>query len=280
MRFGMPPELRAPRKFSVAEVKTDFMKTTLIIQARMGSSRLPGKVLKEFAGRPMLDWVVRRGSRAKLIDDVMIATTEDESDRPIADWANANGINVFRGSVYDVLDRFYHAATANGADRIVRVTGDCPLIDPGLIDDLIRFYDAEGADFAANRLPPPWRRTYPIGLDEEMTTTAWLTRAYHEAKELYEREHVMPWFYNTPGRCAVRIMDHDPDCGAHRWTVDTLEDFAMMTELFGRIPDPLTVRWLDVLKIVEECPEIERLNENTHAKKVDMIDERSQAGRF
>lgn len=252
----------------------------LIIQARMGSSRLPGKVLKDFAGRPMLDWVVKRGSRAALIDDVVVATTTDESDDPIAAWAAANGVKVVRGSVFDVLARFMQVVTEmelKPQDRIIRVTGDCPLIDPGLIDDLIRFYDAEGADFAANRLPPPWHRTYPIGLDEEMVSVAWLARADAEAKELYEREHVMPWFYNTEGRCNVRILDHDPDYGDHRWTVDTPEDHAMMTTLFAQLPDPMTARWTDVLAIVAAHPEIEQLNASTQAKQVDVVDERSQA---
>lgn len=258
------------------DVKQSYMKTTLIIQARMGSSRLPGKVMRDLAGRPMLDWVVRRGSAAELIDDVLIATTDDLADAAIVDWARENGIPVYAGSVFDVLDRFYHAAQLVGADRIVRVTGDCPLIDAGVIDELIRFYDAEGADFAANRLPPPWHRTYPIGLDVEMTTMAWLTRAFYEAKEPYEREHVMPWFYDTEGRCKVRILDHDPDCGTHRWTVDTPDDYAMMQALFARIDDPLTIPWLEVLKIVEADPTLEKINEHAHAKQVDVVDERSQ----
>lgn len=253
----------------------------LVIQARMGSSRLPGKVLKDFAGQPMLNWVVKRGAQAALIDDVVIATTTDKSDDPIADWAAENGVKVVRGSVFDVLSRYMQVVNEMGLkpqDRIIRVTGDCPLIDPGLIDDLIRFYDAEGADFAANRLPPPWKRTYPIGLDEEMVSVAWLARADAEAKELYEREHVMPWFYNTEGRCKVRILDHEPDYGAHRWTVDTPEDHAMMTALFAQLPDPMSARWTDVLAIVAAHPEIERLNESTQAKQVDAVDERSQAG--
>ena len=252
------------------------MKTTLIIQARMGSSRLPGKVLEEIAGRPMLDWTVQRGKRARLIDELIVATTTDDADEPIVDWARANQVRIYRGSVYDVLDRFYHAALGSGADRVVRVTGDCPLIDPELIDALIRFYEDEGADFAANRLPPPWRRTYPIGLDEEIVSMAWLTRAFREAEALYEREHVMPWFYNTEGRCRVRIMDHDPDYGRHRWTVDTPEDLAMMRALFRLIPDPLTIGWLDVLKLVEAHPEIEKLNRLTKAKNVDAVDERGR----
>lgn len=252
------------------------MNTVMIIQARMGSSRLPGKVLKDLAGRPMMEWVVERGSRAKLVNRVVLATTEDPSDDPIENWCREHDVLCYRGSSYDVLDRYYQAAKLAEADLIVRVTADCPLIDPDVLDDVIRYYLENHADFAANRLPPPWHRTFPIGLDVEVVSFAMLERAWNEATEMFEREHVMPWFYDTEGRCKIAILDNDPDCGMHRWTVDTPEDYAMMQKLLETIPDPLTAGWTDVLDIINTHPEFEAINASSHAKKVDVVDTRAE----
>ncbi|MHC1771405.1 MAG: NTP transferase domain-containing protein [Flexilinea sp.] len=251
------------------------MKTTLIIQARMGSSRLPGKVLMEISGKPMLEWVIRRGSQAKKIDEVLVATTDDPGDDPIEQWCNVNNISCFRGSVYDVLDRFFRAALYAGTDIIVRVTADCPLIDPKVLDDVIDLFLTSGADFAANRLPPPWHRTFPVGLDVEVVRFRMLEKAWKEARKPFEREHVMPWFYSVEGRCKVEILDHDPDYGMHRWTVDTPEDYILLQEIFKKLDDPLRASWYDVLKIVEQNPDLERINRSTQAKRVDVVDERS-----
>lgn len=241
----------------------------------MGSSRLPGKVLLDIGGRPMLEWVVRRGALAAKVDDVVVATTEDASDDPIARWCAENKISCYRGAVFDVLDRFYQAAFMTGSDMVVRVTADCPLIDPQVIDDVITLFEKTGADFAANRLPPPWHRTFPIGLDVEVVSFSQLARAWREAKQPFEREHVMPWFYAVEGRCKVEILDHDPDCGMHRWTVDTLDDYRLLEQIFVKLPDPLHVSWYDVLAIVNQHPELEKINATTHAKRVDIVDERS-----
>ena len=251
------------------------MKTVLIIQARMQSSRLPGKVLLPLAGKPMLEWVITRAKHAQVIDSCMVATTVDAADDPIEHWCTENKVPVYRGSQFDVLDRYYHAAELAGADVIIRVTADCPLIDPALIDRLFAFYMKEQADFAANRLPPPWRRTYPIGLDAEIVSMDMLTKAWKNAEEKYEREHVMPWFYDTPGRCKVSILDNPEDYGMHRWTVDTPEDYAMMQAMFEKLPDPLTVSWTDVLEVIRENPELEMINASSHAKEMKVVDTRS-----
>lgn len=251
------------------------MKTVLIIQARMQSSRLPGKVLLPLGEKPMLEWVISRAERSRMIDSCIVATTTDPADDPIESWCGNNQVPVYRGSHYDVLDRYYHAALQEHADVIIRVTADCPLIDPDLIDELLVFYRKEDADFAANRLPPPWHRTYPIGLDAEIVSMEMLAKAWREAEEKYEREHVMPWFYDTPGRCRVAILDHPEDYGMHRWTVDTPEDYAMMQALFAKLPDPLTVSWLDVLETIQKNPELEMINASSKAKDVKIIDDRS-----
>ena len=251
------------------------MKTVLIIQARMQSSRLPGKVLRPLLDKPMLEWVIKRASHSQTINTCMVATTVDSSDDPIEEWCQTHNVPVYRGSQYDVLDRYYHAAVQEKADHIIRVTADCPLIDPTLMDELFSYYLEQNADFAANRLPPPWHRTYPIGLDVEIVSFPMLKNAWKNASEKYEREHVMPWFYDTPGRCKVSILDYPVDYGMHRWTVDTPEDYEMMQELFEKLDSPMTDSWLDVLRVISENPQLELINASSHAKEMKVIDARS-----
>jgi spore coat polysaccharide biosynthesis protein SpsF len=250
-------------------------RTVAIIQARMSSSRLPGKVLLDLNGQPMLVRVVERTRRAKTIADIIIATTSDPSDDPIEALCRERGYPVYRGSMFDVLDRYYGAAQQAGAEIIVRVTADCPVIDPQVIDEVVQAFIREGADFAANRLPPPWKRTYPIGLDTEVCSFAGLERAWKEAGLQFEREHVMPFFYRVEGRFKVVVIDHDPDCGAYRWTVDTQEDLQLLREIFRRFADD-TFSWLDVLALVEREPELARINAAVKAKVAMDVDTRAE----
>ena len=129
------------------------------------------------------------------MDEVAVATTTDVSDDPIEAFCKSNKVPVYRGDVFDVLDRYYQAARAFQADVIVRLTADCPLLDPYVVDQTVRRFFADGADFAANRLPPPFKRTFPIGLDTEVCSFAALERAWKEADQKYQREHVMPYLY-------------------------------------------------------------------------------------
>jgi spore coat polysaccharide biosynthesis protein SpsF len=209
------------------------LKTVAIIQARLGSSRLPGKVLLPIGGEPMLARVNKRVGRALLIDEIMVATTNDPSDQPILDFCKEAGINCYQGDAFDVLDRYYQAARLAEADVIVRVTADCPMIDPDEIDSVIqRFFDS-GADFAANRLPPPYKRTSPIGMDTEVCSFAALERAWHEADQAYQREHVMPYLYDQEGRFKVVVVDRQPDLGHLRFTVDTPADLQQANEIYA-----------------------------------------------
>lgn len=238
----------------------DTERIIVIIQARMSSTRLPGKVLKEIAGKPMLAWVVERARKAQTITDVIVATTTEPSDDPIVGFCAEMGYVCTRGSLNDVLDRFYQAARAHRADVIVRVTADCPLIDPAEIDHVVREYKRSGVDFAANRLPPPFGRTYPIGLDTEVCSFAALERTWREAKEPYQREHVMPYIYEEPGRFNVLRVDHDPDYGDLRWTVDTPQDLELVRLIFARMAGREGFGWLDVLELFQREPELARLN--------------------
>lgn len=238
----------------------DTERIIVIIQARMSSTRLPGKVLKEIAGKPMLAWVVERARKAHTVSEVVIATTVEPSDDPIVSFCAQMGYACTRGSLEDVLDRYYQAARAYQADVVVRVTADCPLIDPAEIDHVVREYQRSGVDFAANRLPPPFGRTYPIGLDTEVCSFAALECAWREAKEPYQREHVMPYLYEEPGRFKVLRVDHDPDYGDLRWTVDTPQDLELVRAIFERMAGRVDFGWLDVLELFQHEPELARLN--------------------
>ncbi|MCC6148379.1 MAG: glycosyltransferase family protein [Anaerolineaceae bacterium] len=250
------------------------MRTIAIIQARMNSSRLPGKVLQEIAGQPMLGWVIERCQLSGRLDGATVATTSDVSDDPIEEFCRSKSVLVFRGDQFDVLDRYYQAARHFEAGVIVRITADCPLIDPQVIDRTLEAFFEADVDFAANRLPPPFRRTYPIGLDTEVCTFAALERAWKEAVEPYEREHVMPYLYDMEGRFRTLLVNHPIDYGAVRLTVDTPEDLAFIRQVFARLDNPRQVNWLDVLALIEREPELSRINAGVRHKTMNDIDAR------
>jgi len=247
-----------------------------IIQARMGSSRLPGKVLRDIHGKPMLAWVVERARKARSLSEAMVATTTDPADDIIEQVCRQMGIACFRGSVFDVLDRYYQAARETEADVIVRITADCPLIDPDLIDQVVERFFEEKADFAANRLPPPYQRTYPIGLDVEVVSFNALQRAWQEATEKHEREHVLPYLYELPGRFNILTVDHEKNLGSYRWTVDTIQDLQFVQAIFALLPDRESFTWLDVLKIVEDNPHLSEINAGITHKTFKDVDVRAQ----
>ncbi len=245
-----------------------------IIQARMGSSRLPGKVLLNLGGRPVLAQEAIRAARAELVHELVIATTTDAADDPIEAFCEENGYACFRGNVYDVLDRYYQAAKWVGADIIVRLTADCPMIDPQVIDEVLRQFITSGADFGCNRLPPPWKRTFPIGLDVEVCTFAALERAWNEAEIKYEREHVMPYLYDEPGRFKVIVVDAEDDQGALRWTVDTPQDLEMLRRFWALLGDRDDFTWREALAVYQAHPELAEINAAVQHKKLTDVDQR------
>jgi spore coat polysaccharide biosynthesis protein SpsF len=261
-----------------------------IIQARMGSSRLPGKVLQDIAGKPMLQRVADRTARASLVDEVVLATTTDPSDDPVADFCQANKIPHTRGSLYDVLDRYYQTARQYQADIVVRVTGDCPIIDPDEIDRVVKTFLDTGADFAANRLPPPWGRTYPIGLDTEVCARTSIEQAWSLATEKHQREHVMPYFYEgvelqeanpqlatgiSPRGFRISLLHHKPGYGNLRWTVDTPEDLEFIRQVFARFEGRDDFTWQEILDVIKKEPELAEINSGVSHKKLFDIDERA-----
>ncbi len=226
-----------------------------IIQGRMGSSRLPGKILQDIGGQPMLARVVMRARRSKYLDQVVVASTLDPSDEPVEEFCRAKGFPVFRGDLYDVLNRYYQAATLFEADVVVRITADCPVLDPGEVDRTVKAFLELGVDFAANRLPPPFIRTTPIGLDTEVCSYMALKTAWEKATEKFEREHVMPYLYDTPGRFKTKILDMQPSLGHLRWTVDTPVDLELARKMYAHFDNRDDFTLGELLEANHEHPE-------------------------
>ena len=233
------------------------MKTVAIIQARMASTRLPGKVLADLAGKPVLGWVVRAARATLGVDDVWIATSTAAADGAVAAWCKANGVSVHRGSESDVLDRYAGAAKASGAYIVVRITADCPLLDPAVIAQTIRLRAVTGADYASNVDPPTW----PDGLDCEVLTTKSLFVAAAEATRESDREHVTPFVRNNRDRfTAETLVAPLPGLAAERWTLDTSEDLELLSALAARLRSDHPPSYLDVLAVLDREPQLRDLN--------------------
>ncbi len=229
----------------------------------MGSTRLPGKVLKQLAGNTVLGHVVRRVRLAKRLDGICIATTESPGDEPIVAEAERLGVSCWRGSEQDVLDRYFGAAQACDAGVIVRVTSDCPLFDGPLLDEMIAVFMAtHGLDYLSNIQV----RRFPRGLDAEIFTLAALKRAYRESTQPHEREHVTPYFYQHPELFRLHSFEGKEDLSAHRWTLDTPEDWQFVKVVYATLGANFTTA--DVLKFLKAQPELAKLNARVEQKKL------------
>lgn len=202
----------------------------------MTSNRLPGKVLADIAGRPALALELERLGRARELDEVAVATSVEASDDPVAELAKSIGVRVVRGPLADVLERYRLAGKALGADAIVRVTGDCPLIDAAVVDRVVDRWRAGSADYVANVIAP---RTYPVGMDTEVVSWTALRAAAAEATDAYDREHVTPFVRDRPDRFPAERVDLDPPLGTLRLTLDTSDDLAFLRAVAARVEDPL-----------------------------------------
>lgn len=236
-----------------------------IIQARMGGTRLPGKVLKDIGGRTMLARVVRRARRATLVDKVVVATTCCLSAAAIVTECEQLGVRVFRGSELDVLDRYYWAAREYGAETIVRITADCPLIDPEIIDKVVGAFLEKKPDCAANTLT----RAYPRGLGLSVMTMAALSRAWRETNKGYHRAHVTSYVHQHPNRFKLLAVVEDTDYSDHRWTVDTQEDLDFAREVYARLGNVDTFSWQDVLGLLALEPELMNINQHIQQKALE-----------
>ncbi len=229
----------------------------VVIQARMGSTRLPGKVLLPLGGRPVLGHVVRRSSAARKVDRTVVATTTRAEDDAIEGFCKSSGIPVFRGDSEDVLDRYRSAIGVWPTDAVIRITADCPLIDPAVIDDLISFFGKGSWDYAANVNPP----TFPAGFDAEILSSQSLERAWREASLKSHREHVTLFIREHPESFRIGNLTAKTDRSALRCTLDRPEDYTFLEALFAHIPegDP-AVGLEDILRIIDSNPELAKLN--------------------
>ncbi|MGB7958049.1 MAG: glycosyltransferase family protein [Minisyncoccia bacterium] len=228
-----------------------------IVQARMGSTRLPNKVLKDLCGRPLVWQVINRVKASRKIDKIILATTQNPNDAALENWAGENDIPCYRGSEDDVLDRFYNAARLFKADVIVRITPDDPFKDPAIIDQVIDLFEEEKLDFAYNNKPA----TFPEGLDTEVFSFQALERAWTEAKDPFEREHVTQYFYRHPELFRQKCLIHPEDLSYLRWTIDTQKDWDMAEMVYKELfPSNSHFSMADILELLRRRPEIALVN--------------------
>lgn len=242
-----------------------------IIQARMGSARLPGKVMKDLYGKTVLAHDIERLKQAKKLDDIVVATTVDKKDDKIAIEAFECGVKVFRGSEEDVLNRYYHAARENFADIIVRITSDCPFVDPLIIDEMIDFFKSGSFDIVSNAGSDLSKRTYPRGLDVEIFTFASLEDAFKNAKKKYQKEHVTPYIYEHAKNCFY--YKNNEDYSHHRWTLDTAEDWILVQKIYEKLYHGKHDFYLmEILYLMETNPELFEINIDVKQKELESGD--------
>ncbi|OEF98877.1 acylneuraminate cytidylyltransferase [Vulcanibacillus modesticaldus] len=244
------------------------MKIVAIIQARMNSTRLPGKVLKSVLNKPLLEYQIERIKRSKLLDEIVIATTVKEVDLPIIALSKRLGIIYFRGLEADVLARYYGAAKKFQADIIVRLTSDCPIIDPQIIDRVIEYYllHQNVYDYVSNIL----KRSYPRGMDTEVFSFESLEKAHFQATKPFEREHVTPFIYKHPELFGLGNVASKEDLSQYRLTVDTPEDFQLIKRIIEHLyPLDQNFTLFDVIKLLDKIPELAQINMGVKQKDLD-----------
>ena len=233
------------------------MKIVAIVQARMGSTRLPNKVMKPIQGIPMIELLLSRLSRAKEVDQIIVATSVDERNQPLAEHVRKLGFACEQGSENDVLDRYVQAASKHQADTIVRITGDCPLVDSDLVDDCIRRFNQLSVDYLCNNYPP----SYPDGLDIEVCSFKVLEQASREANSQFDREHVTPYL-RRPNRFKTATVKHSQDLSAMRWTVDEPVDFELISQVFRHFHPRTDFTWVEVLNLQLQQPNLFNINQH------------------
>jgi spore coat polysaccharide biosynthesis protein SpsF len=232
---------------------------TAIIQARLGSTRFPGKILAEICGKPLIWHVVERLRWSKNIREIVLATTDNKGDDDLFGWAQDNQIKVFRGSEDDVLARYYYAACESNASVILRVTADDPFKDPDIIDNVYDLFQSKKLDFAYNNNPP----TFPEGLDTEIFSFSAIRKAFNESADPYEREHVTQYFYRNPELFRQFNFSFSQDLSHLRWTIDNPEDFQMVTEIYNSLyKEGEIFKFQDILQLITVKPYLSEINKN------------------
>jgi spore coat polysaccharide biosynthesis protein SpsF len=244
------------------------MKVVAIIQARIGSTRLPGKVLKKILGKSLLDFQLERLRQVNNIDEIVIATTTNVNDLPVVEWCKQNSISFYRGSEEDVLSRYYEAATIFNADIVVRLTSDCPLIDPKVVETVINHYitHKESVDYVSNSLI----RTFPRGLDTEVMSYSVLKQVHMEAISKPHREHVTAYIYSHPERFKLLNVSNNLDQSRFRLTVDTIEDFQLIRNIIEELyPQNQNFDLNDIIALLERNKEWFLINQHIEQKSID-----------
>lgn len=243
------------------------MKTIIIVQARMNSSRLPGKVLKTVLGKSLLEYQIERLRLIRNVDEIVVATTVNETDQPVVELCQKLGVSVFRGPEDDVLTRFYEAAMKYQGDTIIRVTADCPLIDPQVSEQTIQFYLDHQSEY--DYISNTRKLTFPRGLDTEVFNYNILKEAFMEATLPEDREHVTLFMYRQQERYRIGNVAHYEDLSKHRWTVDTQEDFNLISLIIESLyPGKSDFKMADVVALLQEHPDWSRINANVEQKKI------------
>lgn len=243
--------------------QSEKRRVVLLIQGRMGATRLPGKPLKLIMGRPMLSYQLERLRRVSLADEIVLATSTNPLDMQLVDFCKQEELPFFRGSEEDVLERFLEAARQYKADVIVRNTADCPLSDPVIIDKVIATFLEGSYDYVTNSP----NCNYPRGTDVEVFSMQTLERVAREANRPEEREHVTPYYYRHPELFKLRKVLHPTDLSSYRLTVDTLEDFALITQIFESLyPKKPQFSLGDVVEMLQQHPEWVAINAHVKQK--------------
>lgn len=243
-----------------------MMNKVAIIQARMSSTRLPGKVLKTINEKPLIEYQIERIKRCHYIDNIVIATTINNIDDEIVDFCKRNNIDFYRGSEEDVLSRYYEAAKKFKADTIIRLTSDCPIIDPDVVDKIVETYLENNHDYVSNTL----ERTYPRGLDAEVFSFSALEEMQKCASALFEREHVTPYIYLSKDKFSILNVCNNINNSHHRWTVDTMEDFQLVEKLINNLyPTKANFTMKDVLSLLDNKPDWVEINAHVEQKKLE-----------
>lgn len=243
-----------------------MQKINIVIQARMSSTRLPRKVLKPVMGKPLLSLLLERVRRVHAAHSIIIATSTNPADIAIEKFCHEEKIPVFKGSEDNVLDRYYQTALQFPCEAIVRITSDCPLIDPSIIDEAIHLFIQQQVDYVSNTL----KRTFPRGMDVEVFSFKSLEESVKMATKSAEKEHVTPYIYQHPEKFKLHNFTYPTDISSYRLTVDTPEDFLLITKIYETLyPNNKNFTLQDILKVLKKNPEWKNINADIKQKEIE-----------
>ena len=231
-------------------------KITVIIEARTGSSRLRNKVVAEIEGKPMIFYVIDRVKQIKSVEQIILATTQEKNDKILIEIAKQNSIGIFAGDSMDVLNRDYQCALKVSADPIIRITGDCPLLDPNVVENMLQFFLKNNYDYVSNRITP----TYPDGLDAEIYSFETLQKTAQEAKWSSERELVTTYITKNPKKFKIFNYEQKTDLSNLRWAIDQKEDLKFVREIYSKMKPKTDFSMTEMLELISKNPYLSEIN--------------------